>query len=235
MLNGHRNGSCPVKVIAIDPLTKRIAVDDVPQDGLRRFGGARSGVAKLPNGDVVLAVDDGPFQAGFSIGGSKPIRGAAIVVGKQADFGERFPARSAIDTIERLVRWLDPEPVPRNFSGQTITVILVDPEAAKIDCSSMDCSMAGIDALVGGEAVPMFDAPGGDVVYGTNEPSRWRWRKDNCVFNGRCVIVGSDRTQPLTDPVASLDVLRSTVEFVNPGVGSWTAYTKLAQEVGSSP
>jgi hypothetical protein len=229
-------GRYPVKIVAIDPAKRSIAVEDVTPDVLGRFCAAPSGVvAKLPNADVVLAGDNGQFEAGFSIGGSKAIRGPAIVLGKRAEFGERFPARSTVETLERLVRWLEPEPIPRALSGETITVILVDPQAGTIDHVQMDCSMAGIDALVGeGEVVPVFDAPGGDVVYGRSFAPGWRWRKDDCIFNGRCVIVGRDRTHLLRNPVASVDVLRSTVEFGPPGKTTWMAYGKFATGADAS-
>ncbi|WFU54525.1 hypothetical protein QA639_33730 [Bradyrhizobium pachyrhizi] len=56
---------------------------------------------------------------------AQAIRGPAILLGKRAEFGQRFPAKSTVETLEKLVRWLDPEPVPRALSGEMITAILI--------------------------------------------------------------------------------------------------------------
>ncbi|QQN62185.1 hypothetical protein JIR23_21600 [Bradyrhizobium diazoefficiens] len=53
-------------------------------------------------------------------------------------------------------------------------------------------------------------------------------------FNGRCVIVESNPLNPLTDPLASLDVLRSTVEFGSRGSTTWMAYRKCALEAAEA-
>ena len=50
----------------------------------------------------------------------------------------------------------------------------------------------------------------------------WRWRKDDCEFNGRSVIAVSDRSNSLMDPVASIEILRRTVEFGHRNV--WIGY-----------
>ena len=96
---------------------------------------------------------------------------------------------------------------------ETINVILIDPEAGSIDHVEIGRSTAAMAALVGGEAMPLMTVPGGDIVYGKSYAPGWLWRKDDCEFNGRSVIPGSDWTNSLMDPVASIEILRRTVEF----------------------
>jgi hypothetical protein len=104
-----------------------------------------------------------------------------------------------------------------------------------IDYVGMEPTAAAMDSLVGGEAVPLMKAPGDDVVYGKTHASGWRWKKDDCVFNGRCVIVGSDRTSEFADPVASVRVLRRDVRFGPPGKTQWLGYHKHPARTGTNP
>jgi hypothetical protein len=225
-----------LKAVGIHPFEKRIVVEDVDPTpaALRRLcGAAAKVVARLPNSDVVLASAGESSDAGFSIGGSKAIRGPAVVLGKRTMFGERAPARSSIELLEKLVRWVDPElSLGSDLMGETISVILVDPEEGTIGLTPMVRAMAGMDELVGGEAVELLKAPGDDLVYGNRLATGWRWRKDDCLFKGRCVIVGSDRANPLMDPVASVEVLRRTVRFGPPGKTVWLSYDRHPGRLG---
>jgi hypothetical protein len=203
---------------------------------MRLCGAPRRVVATLPNGDTLLAAEGGQSDAGFSIGGSKAIRSSAIVLGRRDSFGEHTAARSSVDLLARLVRWVNPAPVPEPVqSGETITVIIVDPEIGLIDHVGIDPTAAAVDRLVGGEAVPLMKAPGDDVVYGKTHASGWRWKKDDCVFNGRCVIVGSDRTSEFANPVASVRILRRDVRFGPPGKTQWLSYHKHPARIDRRP
>jgi hypothetical protein len=228
-----------LKAIAIDPAERRILVEDVdptPRELMRLCAAPRRVVATLPNGDILLAAEGGQSDAGFSIGGSKAIRSSAIVLGRRDSFGEHTAARSSVDLLTMLVRWINAAPVPEPVqSGETIMVVIVDPEIGVIDYVGMDPTAAAMDSLVGGEAVPLMKAPGDDVVYGKTHASGWRWKKDDCVFNGRCVIVGSDRTSEFADPVASVRVLRRDVRFGPPGKTQWLGYHKHPARMGTNP
>jgi hypothetical protein len=72
--------------------------------------------------------------------------------------------------------------------------------------------------------MPLMTVPGDDIVYGKSYAPGWRWRKDDCEFNGRRVIAGSDRTNSLMEPVASVEILRRTVEFGHMNV--WIGYSE---------
>jgi hypothetical protein len=219
-----------MRAVAIDPAKKCISLEDVdPRPGeLRRLCGATPNiVATLPNGDVVLAADGEQAHPGFSLGGTKPIRAPAVVLGKLDPLRQRTAARSSIELLNGLTRWIDGDEQEQPATA-TIQVILVDPEAGKIDHVEIAGTIAGIEGLLGGGAAPLMKVPGDDVVYGKNHSPGWRWRKDDCVFNGRCVIAGSDSTSFLLEPVASVEILRRTVEFGPPGKTAWVTYGEHA-------
>lgn len=113
-------------------------------------------MATLPNGDVVLAAGGEHADAGFSIGGTKAIRAPAVVLGRLDAFRRRTAAKSSVELLEGLTRWIE--------------------------------------------------------------------GRSDCIFNGRCVIAGTDRMNSLTEPSASLKVLRRTVDFSAPGKPAWTSY-----------
>jgi len=205
-----------IRAIVIEPGEKRISVESVdPTLGeLRRLCGAAPRiVATLPNGDVLLAANGEQADAGFSIGGTSTIRAPAVLLGRLDAFRHRAGAKSSVELLNGLTRWIEGHLHLQQEPGETIRVILVDPEAGTIDHVDVGRTIAGIEALIGGEPVPLMKVPGNDVVYGKSCAPGWRWRKDDCVFTGRCVIAGSDRINTLLDPVASVEVLRRTVEF----------------------
>ena len=113
MVIGGGEGTTVVNAIAIEPAKRRIVVEDVdPTPGalMRLCAAPRRVVATLPNGDILLAAEGGQSNAGFSIGGSKAIRSSAIVLGRRDSFGEHTAARSSVDLLTRLVRWINPAP-----------------------------------------------------------------------------------------------------------------------------
>jgi hypothetical protein len=128
-----------------------------------------------------------------------------------------------------LVRWVEPETAP---GSEAIKAILIDPEAGTIEHVEVDRTMEAIGGLVGGVAIALMTVPGDDVVYGKRPAPGWRWRKDDCMFNGRCVIAGGDRLNSLLDPVASVEVLRRTIEFGSPGKTVWVGYDKHPARLG---
>lgn len=159
-----------VKAVAIDPFERRIVVEEVdptPAELRRLCGSPRRVLATLPNGDVILAAEGEGADAGFSLGGSKAIRSSAIVLGRRNSFGDRTAARSSLEMLQGLIRWVSPISVPEPAqSGETVSVIVVDPEIGLIDRAEMGRTAAGIDHVLGGAALPLLNAPGGDIVYG---------------------------------------------------------------------
>lgn len=101
-----------ITAITVDPVERKIAVGKVPCDTFliaRRFASRPRVTVKFPNGDVLLAVPSETMVRGFTIGGSKPIAGSALVVGRRRAFGERAPARTSLQDIETMVRWISIE------------------------------------------------------------------------------------------------------------------------------
>ncbi|WP_431203266.1 hypothetical protein ACQ86E_31520 [Bradyrhizobium betae] len=138
--------------------------------------------------------------------------------------------------LEGLIRWVSPISLPEPAqSGETVSVIVVDPEIGLIDRAEMGRTAAGIDHILGGAAVPLLNAPGGDIVYGKAQEDGWRWKKDDCVFGGRCVIVGSDATNTPAEPVANVRVLRRDVRFGPPGKTVWLGYDKHPMRMTARP
>ena len=116
-----------MKAISIDPRQKSVAVTDIsPETRLIKthFGGPPRIAARLPKGDVLLA-GSREDTAAFSIGGSRPIEGPALIVGRVIGPGERGPARAALNAVINMVRWTTLEKV-------------VPPEPADQDARHLD-------------------------------------------------------------------------------------------------
>lgn len=114
-------------------------------------------------------------EAGFSIGGTKAIRAPAVVLGRLDAFRQRAGAKSSVELLNGLTRWIEGE--RQEQPDETIRVILVDPEAGTIDHAHVERTMAGIEALIGGEPVPLMKVPGDDVVYGKSCAPCWALEK----------------------------------------------------------
>lgn len=144
-----------MKAVAINPVERRIVVEDVDPTpaALRRLcGPPRRVLATLPNGDVILAAEGEEADAGFSVGGSKAIRSPAIVLGRHDSFGGRTAPRSSVELLAGLVRWVNPAPAPEpEHSDDAVTVIVVDPEIGLIDHADIDRNAAGC------QSAPKFD------------------------------------------------------------------------------
>jgi pimeloyl-ACP methyl ester carboxylesterase len=86
-----------MKVVYINSAKSEVSeIDIVPSpDELARLCGSHpSKVATLPSGDILLAGVGDASRAGFSIGGSAPIRSSGIVIGKRDTWRGLTPARS---------------------------------------------------------------------------------------------------------------------------------------------
>ncbi|MGJ4932559.1 hypothetical protein ACQR1I_09240 [Bradyrhizobium sp. HKCCYLS2038] len=99
-----------MRAILLDPIRQTIEVADVGSEA-RAIRGLLSAQLHLkaifPNGDRLLSASD--LNGAFSIGGSKPMTGAAVLVGRRLPFGEYAPARTSLQDVRALVRWSQPE------------------------------------------------------------------------------------------------------------------------------
>ncbi|MGY0571917.1 hypothetical protein ACTGJ9_013345 [Bradyrhizobium sp. RDM12] len=89
-----------MKAVLIDPAAKTVKVVDVHSVSRATnmlFGERPTPVLRLPRGDVLLAAAaaDG---AAFVLGGSQPIGGPGLIVGRRLDTGERG-ARGSIQIM----------------------------------------------------------------------------------------------------------------------------------------
>jgi hypothetical protein len=97
-----------MRAIAIDPVEQTTSVTEVHCEKRlisKRFQSRAHSVARFPNGDILLAGQSNATHA-FTVGGSKPIVGPALLVGRPLPFGEHAPARTSLDDVRSMVRWI---------------------------------------------------------------------------------------------------------------------------------
>jgi hypothetical protein len=233
-----------MKAISIDPKERLVAVKDIsPETRLLKvhFGEPPRVAARLPKGDVLLAgaKED---TAAFTIGGSRPIEGLALIVGRRTGPGEIGAARAALDAVVAMVRWTTLEKVVPPKAPTSMRAILIDPEKCIIEEFEIAAGMHGIERLLGMPAGPHFRLPREDLIILPKFLPKvaWNWKKEDVGFPCRCVIVGSDPERDFFADVAiSIEVLRSSVQFRGPGETRWTGYadrrTRAAKKVHSRP
>jgi hypothetical protein len=121
-----------MKSILIDPNLKSIARIDISKDArLSDYFGEKPQVsAKLPKGDVLYAGVEARAEA-FILGGSRPIAGPGLIVGRRTGPGERGPALVRLDDVIAMVRWTTVDVPPK--PPATVYAILVDPEHGLIE------------------------------------------------------------------------------------------------------
>ena len=98
-----------MRAILIEPAKQEVSLQDIrvsPSDLRELLGATPRRVARLPNGDVVLAAPEAGRNRRFTMGGSKPVNGRAFVLGRVDRFREHKPAKSEVVCIKRLVRWV---------------------------------------------------------------------------------------------------------------------------------
>ncbi|WP_063994381.1 hypothetical protein [Bradyrhizobium sp.] len=227
-----------MKAIAIDPKLKTVAMTDVsPETRLIKahFGERPRIVARLPKGDVLLA-GTREDTAAFSIGGSGPIEGPALIVGRLTEWGDRRPARVDLNAVITMVRWTTVEKVLLPEPPIRMRAILIDAEKAMIEEVEISAGMHGIERLLGMPVGPHFRLPQEDLVMIPKSIAKvqWSWRKEDLTFPGRCVIVGSDPSNDFfADVSISVENLRSTVQFRRAGDGRWTRYADRQTRAGT--
>jgi hypothetical protein len=98
-----------MRAILIEPARQEVSLQDIEvrrSDLREMLGSAPHRVARLPNGDVVISAAEAGRHRRFTIGGSRPMDGPAIVLGASDRFREHKPAKSDVSSIKRLVRWV---------------------------------------------------------------------------------------------------------------------------------
>jgi hypothetical protein len=93
-----------IRAISIDPVSQSITRTDISPEArfLKVFFGEKPMVSmKLPKGDVLLT-SNWEQGAAFSIGGSRPIAGMGLIVGRLGEFGERASAYISTADVARM-------------------------------------------------------------------------------------------------------------------------------------
>jgi hypothetical protein len=98
-----------MRAILIEPAKQQVTLQDIevsPRDLREVLGATPHRVGRLPNGDLILAAAEAVRHRRFTLGGSHPVNGPAIVIGGTDRFREHRPAKSEVTSIKRLVRWI---------------------------------------------------------------------------------------------------------------------------------
>ncbi|MET4260021.1 hypothetical protein ABIC09_004981 [Bradyrhizobium sp. S3.12.5] len=221
-----------IRAISIDPAARSIAAIEISPEtrSLSDFFGERPMVAlRLPKGDALLtAVRE--YGEAFTVGGSRPLVGPALIVGHRSAPGERASARIALADVVTMVRWTSiqkpPQPELPPPPGE-VRVIVIDPELGIIEERVIAAHMPAADRLLGSPHDRHIRLPTGDYLLSakTDRDYRWQSRYGDANLFGRCVIVGHDRTTDyFADVAIRVEHLRKRVEFRGPDDKVWVRY-----------
>lgn len=215
-----------MKAILIDPNAKRVTRIDIGREARLSdyFGEKPQVAAKLPKGDVLYAGVEVRAEA-FILGGSRPIAGPGLIVGRRTGPGERGPALVRLDDVAAMVRWTTVNVPPK--PPATVRAILIDPEHGLIEEVAIAPNRLALVSLLGGEIGSYMRVTGNDHVFSPafGWASPWCWRKDDLTFSSRSVIVGHDsEVDHFADVVTSVENLRTSVEFRAPNESCWMSY-----------
>jgi hypothetical protein len=215
-----------MKAILIDPNMKSVARIDISKDARLSdyFGEKPQVAAKLPKGDVLYVGVEARAEA-FILGGSRPIAGPGLIVGRRTGPGERSPALVRLDNVVTMVRWTAIKVRPR--ATATVRAIVIDSEQGLIEEVTISAHKLAVMNLLGSEIGSYMRVPGNDHVFSPafGRASPWCWRKDDLTFCSRSVIVGHDsETGYFANVVTSLESLRTSVEFRAPNESRWISY-----------
>ena len=189
-----------MKAILIDPNTKSVARIDISKDArLSDYFGEKPRVdMKFPKGDVLFTGVQERAEA-FIIGGSRPIAGPGLIVGRRTGPGERGPALVRLDDVVTMVRWTAIEVRPRPPAA--VRAIVIDPEQGLIEEVMISAHKLAVVNLLGGEIGSYMRVPGNDQVFSPafGSASPWCWRKDDLTFSSRssCLVSSSNVARKL--------------------------------------
>lgn len=215
-----------MKAILNDPNTKSVATIDISKDArLSYYFGEKPRVAmKFPKGDVLFVGVQQRAEA-FIIGGSRPIGGPGLIMGRRIGPGERGPAHVRLADVVTMVRWTTVDMPPK--PSATVRAIVIDPERGLVEEVVIVANRLALVSFLGGEIGSYMRVPGNDHVFSSafGSVSPWCWRKDDLSFSSRSVIVGHDsETGYFADVVTSVENLRTSVEFRAPNQSCWMSY-----------
>jgi hypothetical protein len=220
-----------IRAISIDPTTKAIAKFEIsPETRLLRglFGVAPTVSLQLTKGDVLLTAGL-KYGEAFTVGGSRPIIGPGLIVGRRIGPGERGPARVVLDDVVTMVRWTLVEAPVRSVPSPptSMRAIVIDPRLGLVEEQAIAPHMPAAERLLGGVHDWHIRLPTGDYLLSAKTDREYcgQFRYGDLALYGRCVIVGHDHTTDYFDDVAmTVDHLRERVEFRGPEDKHWIRY-----------
>ncbi|MGO4511082.1 hypothetical protein AB4Z51_29150 [Bradyrhizobium sp. 2TAF36] len=222
-----------IRAISIDPAARSITTIQISPEkwSLRAFFGEKPIVtAKLPKGDVLLKTVREHGEA-FTVGGSRPIVGNGLIVGRPGEWGRRVSARIALDDVVTMVRWTSIEkPVPPVLppAPESVRAIIIDPKLGIVEEEIIAANMSAAERLLGGVNDWHMCLPSDDFLLSAKTDRSYRWwvrLYGEVKLIGRCVIVGHDsETDYFADVAVGLDHVRERVEFRGPDDKLWISY-----------
>jgi hypothetical protein len=224
-----------MRAIAIEPAERSIAVTEVHFEVhviAERFASPPRAVARFPNGDVLLAAPTEATEA-FTVGGSKPIVGPALLVGRRNEFSEHAAARTSLDVVRSMVRWTSVERKIEPARPSKVRVVVIDPGSRSIEETEMQATVPALETLLRAPPLLYFRVAGGNLYGDRFATSKaLLWRKDDFVFPGRVVIVGvAEDDSHMLDATNALSNLRETVKFRNADTDEWVHYNASSTSI----
>lgn len=142
-----------IRAISIDPAVRSITAIEISPEkwSLRQFFGEKPIVtAKLPKGDVLYKAARECGEA-FTVGGSPPIVGHGLIVGRPGEWGWRGSARVALADVVTMVRWTSVErpSSPTHTPPESMRAIVNDPNQAIVEEEIIAGHMTAAERLLG--------------------------------------------------------------------------------------
>ncbi|MDA9465228.1 hypothetical protein [Bradyrhizobium sp. CCBAU 53415] len=209
------------------------AVEISPEARMLRsfFGEKPKLAARLPKGDSLLTTALGYGEA-FTVGGTRPLVGPGLIVGRRGEWGHRSSARIALDDVVTMVRWTSVELPPRPTLPEppaSVRAIVIDPKLGIVEEEVIAAHVPAAERLLGGAHDWHIRLPSGDFLLSAKTDRNYRWwvrLYGEVKLIGRCVIVGhDDETDYFADATVRLDQLRKWVDFRGPDDKSWVRYS----------
>ncbi|GAA0005881.1 hypothetical protein [Bradyrhizobium diazoefficiens] len=207
-----------MKALALDPIRQTVAVADVGRDAICSHAEV---AVRFPNGDILLASRPTQKESteAFTLGGSKPIVGGGMVVGRRLRAGEHAPPRTSLDDITTMVRWTRVEkkivPIAPERPAE-VRVVIIDPEKRSIEETRMSATVPMLESTIGAPPL-LYLRIRGHHLYGSSlapDKASW-WRKEDFDFPGRVVVVGVDEhCTYMLDASIDVAMLKNTVTFL---------------------
>jgi hypothetical protein len=222
-----------IRAVSIDPAARSITTIEISPEtrSLSGFFGEKPIVAaKLPKGDVLLTTVR-EYGEAFTVGGSRPIVGHGLIVGRRGEWGWRASAHIPHGDVVTMVRWTSVEKPSRPVlppPPASVRAIVIDPKLGIIEEEVIPAHMTAAEHLLGGVHDWHIRLPSGDYLLSAKTDRSYRWWVQlygEVKLIGRCVIVGHDfETDYFADVAVGLEHLRKRVEFRGPDEKHWVRY-----------